>query len=604
MRIALAQINTVVGDIERNADRIFDAVMKATDAGAQLIVTPELALSGYPPEDLLMRPRFLKAIESQLSELTDRIDLEMYDRYKSVADGPIVLVGAPLLRPTGLVNSLVALGPERYEAGVANSEVRVNYRQIGRYDKQHLPNYAVFDERRYFRPGSQPGILHAFYERIGLTVCEDIWIPDGPANTLAAAGCGIIINASASPYHMGKPSERVNMLCQRARDTTSFIVYCNQVGGQDELIFDGCSVVIGPDGNVIARGALAAEDLIVVDVDPQQAQHARLRDIRVRELSERTQPNEEALTGIHEMGTDGLSFMVSDPTRRAEVAKSLPALVTEPWPEGPEQMYKLLCLALADYTRKTGFSKVLIGVSGGIDSAVVAQIAADALGPENVIGITMPSRFNSEGTLSDAHVLMNDLGIEAHEIAIQPMIDAYQTAGIATQGLSAENIQARIRGNILMSQSNDLGALVLACGNKSEYAVGYATLYGDTCGGFAPLRDVSKLRVFELARWVNDHAGGSIPESIIHRPPSAELAEGQLDSNSLPEYEVLDPQLRQIVELDQDGVNEQVEKLVWRAEYKRRQAPPGPKVTAKAFGRDRRMPIANGWANSHWRTNS
>lgn len=569
MRIALGQINLTVGDVSGNVERCLHAVEQAHAQSAQVLVLPELAISGYPPEDLLLRPAFLRACEVGLERLARSI-AQLGD------SAPVVIVGVPQLRPTGLVNSVAVIDGVH---GVA-----------GRYDKMHLPNYAVFDERRYFRPGSRPGLVDVAGERLGLTICEDSWIPDGPMNRLAAAGCSVILNASASPYHMGKPDERERMLAQRARDTASFVVYCNLVGGQDELVFDGGSLVLDPSGRVIARGRLAEEQLIVVDIDPAEAHRHRLGDVRVRELSERVNADGEALDGLH----------VITARSTAPQAAELAEIAQAQWPEPIEELWRVLALGLADYVRKSGFERVLIGVSGGIDSAVVAALAADALGPDAVMGVTMPTRYNSSDTISDAHRLMSALDLaEAHcgrELAIGSIVESYQAAGIAQSGLAAQNIQSRVRGNVLMGLSNEIGALVLACGNKSEYAVGYATLYGDTCGGYAPLRDVGKLRVFELARHANERACLElIPMSIIDRPPSAELAEDQEDTDVLPPYEQLDPLLERVVEQDADGIDERIERLVLLAEYKRRQAPPGPKVSPKAFGRDRRMPIADGW---------
>ena len=570
MRLALAQINSVVGDIDGNAARIADWLERARADRADVVLFPELAVTGYPAEDLLLRPGFVRAAKAAVEEIARRVD------------GITALVGAPHL-DADLYNGCFVL---------AHGEVR------GVYRKRYLPNYGVFDEDRYFAPGNDLMLLRFGDVVVGPTVCEDLWQPGPPATDLALAGAQLVANISASPFHVGKDREREEMLQVRARDNTCFVALCNAVGGQDELIFDGHSVVIDDDGQVIARAAGFEEELLVVDVDPVSAIGRRLRDVRRRALARGRRPREVQVIEL------------PPPVAQDDVRHPAP----KPQVDDLEQMRLALELGLRDYVTKNGFGDVVIGVSGGIDSALTAALCVEALGATRVHCVSMPSRYSSEGTRGDARRLAELLGTDFRELAIEPMVDAYDAvlaehfAGRETD-LTEENLQARIRGTLLMALSNKFGWLVIATGNKSELSVGYSTLYGDLAGGFALIKDVYKTDVFRLAKRLNERAGRElIPQSIIERAPSAELRADQLDEDSLPPYPKLDRVLEAYVELDrsreelsQDGFDRDVVEralaLVDRAEYKRRQAPPGVKLRPKAFGRDRRTPITNRWNN-------
>jgi NAD+ synthase (glutamine-hydrolysing) len=568
MRLALAQINSVVGDLDGNRGRILARLDEARDADADVVLFPELVVTGYPPEDLLLRPGFIRAARRSVDEIA------------KAARGITVLLGAPHL-DADLYNACYVL---------AGNEIRCVYR------KRYLPNYGVFDEDRYFAPGRDLFLLRFGEVLVGPTICEDLWQPGPPATDLALAGAQLIANISASPFHVGKDREREDMLRVRARDNSSFVALCNAVGGQDELIFDGHSVVIDDEGEVIARAPGFEEALLVVDVDPVAAVGRRLRDVRRRALA-----RERSDVRLKEIELES-------PLAQSE------RLHPEPAPQlgDLEQMRLALELGLHDYVTKNGFGDVVIGLSGGIDSALTAAVAVEALGPERVHGVSMPSRYSSEGTRSDARRLAESLEIDFREIAIEPMFEAY-TATLREHftgresDLTEENLQARIRGTLLMALSNKFGWLVVATGNKSELSVGYATLYGDMAGGFALLKDVYKTDVFRLSKWLNERAGREvIPQTIIDRAPSAELRADQLDEDSLPPYPKLDQVLEAYVEFDrsreelsQDGFDPDVVDralaMIDRAEYKRRQAPPGVKLRPKAFGRDRRTPITNRW---------
>jgi NAD+ synthase (glutamine-hydrolysing) len=589
LRVALAQINTTVGDLSGNAERIRSDILKARDLGADLVCFPELAVTGYPPEDLLLRRRFVDenlTVARQLAaEAQDIVaiygfvdaDVDIYNAAAIAAGGKIVDV----------------------------------------YHKHYLPNYGVFDEDRYFAPGNDLVLLRFGDVVVGPTICEDIWQPGPPATDLALAGAQLIANISASPFHVGKDREREQMLRVRAQDNSCFVALCNAVGGQDELLFDGNSVVIDDDGEVVARAPGFEEALLVVDVDPAAAIGRRLRDLRRRSLArEREELRPKAIE-------------LAPPRAQREVLHPEPAA-----PLGDlEQMRLALELGLRDYVQKNGFQAVVIGLSGGIDSALTAALAVEALGPERVHGVSMPSRYSSEGTRGDAARLAESLGLDFRELAIEPVVETFtgvlaETFAGREPDLTEENLQARIRGTLLMALSNKFGWLVLATGNKSELSVGYSTLYGDLAGGFALLKDVYKTDVFQLARRLNERhrmsglAGEAvesssaasqatpqrelIPVSIIERAPTAELRRDQLDEHSLPPYDALDVVLRAYVELDrsreellEDGFERDVVDralaMIDRAEYKRRQAPPGVKLHPKAFGRDRRTPITNRW---------
>jgi NAD+ synthase (glutamine-hydrolysing) len=571
MRLALAQINTVVGDLDGNRDLIHSRLDEARTGGVDLVLFPELAVTGYPPEDLLLRSGFVRAAARSLEQIAVQ------------ARDIVALVGFPYF-DTDLYNAC---------AVCANGEVKAVYR------KRFLPNYGVFDEDRYFAPGRDLVLLEIGETRVGLTICEDMWQPGPPATDLALAGAELLVNISASPFHVGKEVEREEMLVTRARDNSCFVAFCNAVGGQDELIFDGHSCVLDDEGEVVARAVGFEETLLLVDVEPTAVIGRRLRDVRRRALArEREATPPVQVVRVGDAGVAGKGTHVQ------------PALV--PFEPELEQMRLALELGLHDYVVKNGFSDVVISVSGGIDSAVTAALAAEALGSDRIQCVSMPSRYSSQGTRTDARRLAESLGSDFREISIEPMFEAYmgalreQFAGKPAD-LTEENLQARIRSTLLMALSNKFGWLVVATGNKSELSVGYATLYGDLAGGFALIKDVFKTDVFRLARHLNDRAGRElIPESIIDRAPSAELRPHQLDEDSLPAYSELDKILEAYVELDRsreelssDGFDpELVERavaLIDRAEYKRRQAPPGVRLRPKAFGRDRRTPITNRW---------
>jgi NAD+ synthase (glutamine-hydrolysing) len=569
MRLALAQINTVVGDLDGNRRRILEGVEQAQAEAADLVVFPELAVTGYPPEDLLLRPSFVRAAERSVREIAE------------AAHGVVALVGTPWF-DRDLANAC---------AVCADGEIRALVR------KRFLPNYGVFDEIRYFAPGRELVLFQLGRTPFGVTVCEDMWQPGPPATDLALAGAQLLVNLSASPFHLGKAAEREEMFVTRARDNVTFVAFCNAVGGQDELIFDGHSVVLDDEGAVVARAPGFEEAFLVVDVEPEDVVGRRLTDVRRRTLAgEREEAAPVPVIGLGDV-------------RAQPAARAAPAV--EPEPE-LEQMRRALVLGLGDYVRKNGFGDVVVGVSGGIDSAVTAALAADTLGPERVHCVSMPSRYTSAETRADARRLAESLGAPFLELEIEPVVGAFTQAlqplfAGTESGLAEENVQARVRGTLLMALSNKFGWLVVATGNKSELSVGYATLYGDMAGGFALLKDVFKTDVFRLARHLNDRAGRElIPGSIIERAPSAELRADQLDEDSLPPYAELDRVLEAYVEDDRsreelsaDGFDrELVEKavaLIDRSEYKRRQAPPGVKLRPKAFGRDRRTPITNRW---------
>jgi NAD+ synthase (glutamine-hydrolysing) len=562
--VAAAQLNLVVGDLEGNAARVLAAYEQADAAGCDLVAFPELSLTGYPPEDLLLRPAFV----AQAREWLDKV---------AARTGALAAVVGFPEADRDLYNSAAVL---------AHGSVQ------GIYRKHLLPNYAVFDEERYFEPWPTDGPLFVVGGvRVAVTICEDAWSPSGPILTQAAAGAELVVNLNASPYYAGRVHERETMLATRAADASVPVVYVNLVGGQDELVFDGASMCFDEGGQLLARGTQFTEDLLVVDVDVRPAFRRRALDPRGRRRA-------PALPEVHVSG--------GRPAEPPVASRIEPAL------EPVHEVYEALVVGTRDYVTKNGFSDVLIGLSGGIDSSLVAAIAADALGPDHVVGVLMPSRFSSGGSIADAEALAEQLGIRTLTIPIEPAHAAFLEllaepfAGLEP-GLAEENLQARVRGTILMTLSNKFDWLVLTTGNKSEMATGYSTLYGDMAGGFAVIKDVPKMLVYALCRDRNRRAGRSIiPDAVLEKPPSAELRPDQKDSDSLPEYADLDPILEGYVEGDRsiaDLVAEghdaatvaRVARLVDRNEYKRRQAPPGVRVSPKAFGKDRRLPLTNRW---------
>jgi NAD+ synthase (glutamine-hydrolysing) len=574
LRLALAQINPTVGDVDGNAELISDAIGGAREAGAQLVLLPELCLSGYPPEDLLLRGDFLHAVRASLESLAGEVS------------GIVALVGFPERAertdhppPNPMIDPLVPPAHNSL-AVLAEGEVAAIYRKI------RLPNYGVFDERRYFEPGEAPALIEVDGALVGLTICEDIWVPGYPESEEAAAGAQLVVNASASPYNRGKGAAREEMVAARARAHGATFALCNAVGGQDELVFDGRSVVVAPTGETLARATEFEPEMLVADLLLAASVEG------TGDGSSSTVPVIARLGSGAEAGHEGESRL-APPLEREE-----------------DEVYAALTVGLRDYVEKNDFETVVIAISGGIDSALVALLAVDALGPDRVRLVVMPSPHSSEGTQADARTIAANLGAELIEIPIDEPMGAYEQALRASfagtePGLAEENIQARIRGNLVMALSNKFGWLVLTTGNKSELSVGYATLYGDMAGGFAVIKDIFKLLVYRLVRWRNEREGRElVPASVLERPPSAELRAEQLDEDSLPPYETLDRILEGYVERD-EGIEalvaqglprdtvEEVIRLVDRAEYKRRQAPPGIRVSAKAFGRDRRLPITN-----------
>ena len=569
MRIALAQINPVVGDLAGNRTLILDRIEDAKLGGADLAIFPELAVTGYPPEDLLLRPGFVRAAEESLEEIA------------RATRGIVAIVGTPYF-DRDLFN---------VAAVCAGGEVKAFVK------KRFLPNYGVFDEFRYFAPGDGLYLFEHGSTLVGVTICEDMWQPGPPATDLALAGAELIVNISASPFHLLRDREREEMFRTRARDTSAYIAFCNTVGGQDELIFDGHSLVIDDEGTVLARAPGFEESCVLIDIDPSAVVTRRLTDTRRRALAQ-DRGELGAVETVH----------IGVPHTQKETVQ--PPLV--PFEPELEQMRLALELGLSDYVRKNGFKEIVVGVSGGIDSALVAALAVETLGAERVHCVSMPSRYSSAGTRGDAQKLAEGLGCDFREIAIEPIVEQFVGAlapsfADVAPDLTEENLQARARGVLLMALSNKFGWLLVATGNKSELSVGYATLYGDMAGGFALLKDVYKTDVFRLSRYLNERAGRElIPQSIIDRAPSAELRADQLDEDSLPPYPQLDQVLeayveddRTLEELSSDGfdrdVVERAVALVDRAEYKRRQAPPGVRLRPKAFGRDRRTPITNRW---------
>jgi NAD+ synthase (glutamine-hydrolysing) len=565
IRVALCQINSVVGDLDGNVARILDAYDGAEAAGADLALFPELAITGYPPEDLVLKPGFVADNRAALDKVAARTG-----------------------RCVAVVGFVDADRDLRNAAGIcAGGHV------VGRYHKRLLPNYAVFDEQRYFTPGAQPLKLFSVAGvRVGVAICEDAWAPTGPIFDQGAGGAELVVILNASPYFRARRVERERMIATRAEDAHAAVAYVNQVGGQDELVFDGGSFVVDDQGDLVARLPQFEESGAVVDLELRPTFRTRLLDPRGR------------------VAVEPLSIIDVTPAPEGERPPLQPPAVAAPL-EDVAEVYAALVTGTRDYVRKNGFTDVVIGLSGGIDSSLVACIAGDALGPEHVHGVSMPSRFSSDHSRSDADALADALGIDFRTIAIEAAHAALAemlepSFGGAPTGLADENLQPRIRGVVLMALTNaQPGWLVLTTGNKSELAVGYSTLYGDTAGGFAVIKDVPKTLVYDLCRYVNAVAGREVvPEAVLSKPPSAELRPDQRDDQSLPPYEVLDPLLEAYVErdltrgelvaagFDPELVN-RVTRLVDLAEYKRRQSPPGPRITPKAFGKDRRMPITN-----------
>ena len=570
LRIGMAQVNTTVGDFKGNSEKILEAIAEGKSLGVDLLTFPELAICGYPPEDLLLKPKFIEE------------NIRCLDKVVNGCSGLTVVVG--FVDARGDIFNAAAIIHDRKLVGV--------------YHKIYLPNYGVFDENRYFKAGGECPVYVIAGIGVGINICEDIWYEAGPTTTQAYSGAEVIVNISSSPFHFGKRSSRERMLATRASDNVAIVAYNNLVGGQDELVFDGDSVIMDEKGQLIARGKQFEEDFIVADLDVEAVFRTRLHDPRWRKatlLQEKQQWH----------------------TSRIAVSEAPGSITKPPLPQReiklrdiPGEIYDALVLGTRDYILKNGIKKVAIGLSGGIDSSIVATIAVDALGPSNVIGVAMPSRYSSPGSISDAELLSRNLGIKLLTIPIEKVFKAYlevleESFKGVKPDVTEENLQARIRGNLLMALSNKFGWLVLTTGNKSEMATGYTTLYGDMAGGFAVIKDVPKTMVYQIAKYRNSLGEKEvIPSTVFEKPPSAELRPDQKDVDSLPPYDLLDPVLTAYAEEDKSveqiiamGIDEDVVKraarLVDSSEYKRRQAPPGVKITSRAFGRDRRLPITN-----------
>lgn len=558
LRLSLAQINPVVGDLSGNSLKILDFIRLARDRGSDIVAFPEMSLCGYPPEDLLLKPHFIARNIKAITSVAKRV--------------------------SG-ITALIGFVDKDRDGRLFNAVAVINGGRIaGTYYKEELPNYGVFDEKRYFTPGKNNHIFALGYDEFAVNICEDIWIDNGVYQKQALQGAGLIINVSSSPYDIRKHNQRGKLLKRRAKETGTFMAYVNLIGGQDELVFDGGSMIVDPSGKVLAEAHRFEEDLVSFDISLSRARERRYKSFDIIKLAREPHKDQDKIPRIR-------------PPRLTML----------------ESVYRALVLGTRDYVRKNGFEKVLIGLSGGIDSALVAAIAVKALNKENVVGVTMPSGFTSRGTLSDAHKLARRLGIECREIAIGETFDAYRKMlqphfdGLP-ENIAEENIQARVRGNILMALSNKFGWLVLTTGNKSEVAVGYCTLYGDMSGGFAVIKDLSKTQVYQLCELINAVEGPTIPKTILTRAPSAELRHNQRDQDSLPPYDVLDAILQAYVEdhrsqsqisrkLPPETVKEIIRK-VDLSEYKRRQSPPGIKITPRAFGKDWRLPITNRYRES------
>lgn len=569
IRLALAQVNPTVGEFEGNTRLIIDNLTRARSLGVDLVAFPELAITGYPPEDLLLKPHFIDANRAAL------------DRIVEASQNVIAIVGFVDTDGSDIFNAA---------AIIVDGKLRHVYRKV------FLPNYGVFDEERYFQSGSHAPVFVSGKLRIGVNICEDIWYPGGPARTQALAGdANLLVNISSSPYHAGKTRDRERMLCTRAEDNAVALAYCNLIGGQDELVFDGNSLVIDEDGHIIARGRSFEEDLVIADINIERVFAERLHDPRRRREKKKAETDQSLQ--VIDLGERRKSEQIELHSERRDGRL-----------EGVAEVYRALVVGTRDYVRKNGFDKVYIGLSGGIDSALTAAIGAEALGAESVYGVFMPTRYSANESARDAQQLAKNLGINFQVIQIEKTFSDYlKLLAPAFDGLppdvTEENLQARIRGNILMALSNKFRGLVLATGNKSEMSVGYSTLYGDMVGGFALLKDVPKTLVYQLAEYVNQQRT-VIPKYVIERPPTAELRANQLDQDTLPPYPILDAILEAYIEKDMGaeaiaarGFDPEIVRWVISrvdlAEYKRRQSAPGIKITTRAFGRDRRMPITN-----------
>jgi NAD+ synthase (glutamine-hydrolysing) len=582
LRVALAQVNSTVGDIPGNAAAVRHWSRAAAEAGAQLVAFPEMMLTGYPIEDLVFRDSFVRASQAALRTLATDLAADGLGRVAVVvgyvdADGPA---------PT---SSAAVPGSGRRDA----SALLFGGEVVATYFKHHLPNYGVFDEDRYFEPGDSLTVVRLGGVDVALTVCEDLWQAGGPFTAARRAGVGLVVNINASPYELNKDDVRLPLVQRRAAEAGATIAYVNTVGGQDELVFDGDSMIVTASGELLTRAGQFTTELLIHDLVLPEADAVENKpgpDGPAPQVEERL-PEDMAVTRVTVAGE-------LRPLADGPAVGGIADRVTD-----EAEIWSALTLGLHDYVEKNGFRSVVLGLSGGIDSAVVAAIAVDALGPERVVGVSMPSGYSSTHSRDDAADLAKRTGLDYRSEPIQPMVDAF-LANMSLSGLAVENLQARVRGVILMALSNQEGHLVLTTGNKSELAVGYSTLYGDSVGGFNPLKDVPKTMVWKLARWRNTRAGSPIPENSIVKPPSAELRPGQVDSDSLPDYEVLDAILAGYIDGDRGrddliaaghdvALVDRVLRLVDLAEYKRRQSAPGTKISIKAFGRDRRLPITN-----------